>query len=110
MAPCCVGSTGSPPAARGWFPSSPWRCPPAAGIGTPTRQTSARCRIGDKIKNLSFDKALLDPATYCKSAKDLDLAQAEGLRPLSLDGIRKGSPLCPNRKKQFLWLIASAGW
>jgi len=67
-------------------------------------------KVGDVIEDLVFDKAFFDPQTHCKRAVDLDITRTEGLRSLSLSDIRRGNALCPTRKKQFAWLISSAGW
>jgi hypothetical protein len=67
-------------------------------------------KVGDKIADLTFDQAFFDPETLCKGAQDLDLEQSGGLQSLSLLDIYRGDALCPGKKKQFLWLIASAGW
>jgi len=67
-------------------------------------------RAGDRVANLVFQSAFFDPETLCKDPKDLDLSQTEGVQPLSLHDIYRGDPYCPDRKKQFLWLVASAGW
>jgi hypothetical protein len=67
-------------------------------------------KVGDKIADLSFDQAFFDPETLCKGAKDLDLAKSGGLRSLSLLDLYRGDALCPGKKKEFIWLIASAGW
>jgi len=67
-------------------------------------------KVGEVIDDLAFDKAFFDPETHCKKAVDLDLTTNHGVGSLSLSEIRRGDAYCPARKKQFLWLIASAGW
>jgi len=66
-------------------------------------------KVGDKITDLSFD-GLQDPDTPCKSAQDLDLTATDGVQTLSMEGLFKGDPLCQKKKKQLVWLVATAGW
>lgn len=90
--------------------------PDPAALPDDTVQTAAYpsgpygTRAGDIIENLVFDEAFFDPDTLCKNARDLDLTKTKGVRPLSLQEIYQGDAYCPSRKKQFLFLIASAGW
>ena len=65
---------------------------------------------GDRIANLVFEQAFFDPDMLCKNTQDLDLSRTQGVRSLSLHDIYKGDAYCPSRKKQFLFLIATAGW
>jgi hypothetical protein len=67
-------------------------------------------QVGDKVENIVFEKAFFDPDTLCKGAKDLDLTRNRGVEPLSLHDLYRGDALCGKKKKQFVWLIASAGW
>jgi hypothetical protein len=66
---------------------------------------------GDKIKNLAFtNAALMDPDTMCKKTADLDISQVRGVSSLALLDLYKGSPYCPSKKKQLLWVTVTAGW
>ena len=65
--------------------------------------------LGDVMENWVFKKALFDPWMHCKKLKNLDLKENRGVESLSMADFYKGSPFCP-RKKQFLWIFATAGW
>ena len=66
--------------------------------------------VGDTVENIVFDRAFFDPDTLCKKAKDLDITRTDGPQPLALYDLYKGDALCQSNKKQFLFLIAAAGW
>lgn len=66
--------------------------------------------VGDIIDDLAYNESFYDPDTLCKPAQKYDLTKAGGVNSLSLSDIFKGNAYCPSRKKQFLWLISSAGW
>jgi len=65
--------------------------------------------VGDLVENIVFEKAFFDPDTLCKGARDLDLTRTRGVEPLSLHDLYRGDALC-GKKKELVWLIASAGW
>lgn len=74
---------------------------PAGPYGTKT---------GDTIDNIKFSQAFFDPMTACKGAKDLNIKDTGWVRTISLGDIYRGNTFCSTKKKQFLWVIASAGW
>ncbi len=65
---------------------------------------------GDIIEHIQFASALMDPDTWCKDSDKLDVKRSTGARTLSLLEIAQGSPFCPQKKKQFLWMAITAGW
>jgi hypothetical protein len=66
-------------------------------------------KAGELIKNLTLAKALFDPEFMCKGVKDMKLANTEGAETLTLEDLYQGDLWCGG-KKQFLWIIISAGW
>lgn len=74
---------------------------PSGSVGT---------KIGDTVaESLQFD-ALLDPETFCKPADKLELASTEGKQVLTMTDFFRGDRFCPKVKKQFLWVVVTAGW
>jgi|GEM_PF-3698078 hypothetical protein len=66
--------------------------------------------VGDIIDNLVYEESFYDPDTLCKPSQKLDITKSGGVKSLSLADIFRGNAYCPSRKKQFLWLVSSAGW
>lgn len=66
--------------------------------------------VGSVVEDIKFDYAFYDPMFLCKSSAYEDITLTEGAVPLALSDLYRGSPACGIKKKQLVWLIASAGW
>jgi len=73
---------------------------PSAHVGT---------KVGDVVADIKFDYVFYDPMFQCKNPKDDDITLSDGPVPLALSDLYQGHALC-GKKKQLVWLMASAGW
>lgn len=65
-------------------------------------------KVGDVAKNFSF-VGYADPSNACKAHKDKTLDTGKTVS-LSFKDWHLGDKACAARKKQVLWVMASAGW
>ena len=68
-----------------------------------------RGRFHNTLRWAQFD-ALMDPDTFCKPSDKLDLASTTGKQVLTMTDFFRGDRFCPKVKKQFLWVVVTAGW